>query len=80
MTANMTAKTVTAKTVTVDSLPEVRLNVVDSNGVTLNVITLNAKTFSTGSIGLTGSAKVTVNKVPFQIGVNCVVIGSKPKA
>ena len=68
------------KTVTVDSLPEMRLNVVDANGVTLGIVTLNAKTFSTGSIGMTGSLKVTVGKVPFQIGVNAVVIGSKPKA
>ena len=74
------SKSVASKSVTVESLPEFRLNVVDKSGALVQVVTLTPKTFSTGSIGLTGSGKVTIDKIPFQIGINAVVIGSKPKA
>ena len=40
---------------------------------------LNAKTFSTGSKGFNASGKLPVGDKNYQVSVNCVEIGSKPK-
>lgn len=40
---------------------------------------LNAKTFSTGSKGFNGTGKMLVGDKNYQISINCVEIGSKPK-
>ena len=40
---------------------------------------LNAKTFSTGSIGFNGSGKMMAGGKNYQVIINCVEIGSKPK-
>ena len=40
---------------------------------------LNAKTFSTGSKGFHGYGKMQVGEKNFQVNIQCVEIGSKPK-
>ena len=40
---------------------------------------LNKKNFKTGSTGYNASGKLEVNNQKFQISVNVVLIGSKPK-
>ena len=40
---------------------------------------LNAKTFSTGSRGFNGSGKMLAGNKNYQVSINCVEIGSKPK-
>ena len=40
---------------------------------------LNAKTFSTGSKGFNGTGKMLAGDKNYQISINCVEIGSKPK-
>ena len=48
-------------------------------GETLATIELKPKTFSTGSRGLHGNFKVENNGKRYQVNVNVVEIGSKPK-
>lgn len=40
---------------------------------------LNMKTFSTGSKGFNASGKIQVGEKRYQVSINCVEIGSKPK-
>jgi len=42
-------------------------------------VVLNKKTFSTGSKGYNGSGKMKVGEKRYQISINIVEIGSKPK-
>ena len=45
------------------------------------VVTANARTFSTGSTGFYGAGKVVItDDERYQVSVNIVRIGSKPKA
>ena len=43
------------------------------------VVGLSTKNFSTGSKGFNGTGKMVVNGKRYQIGINVVEIGSKPK-
>jgi hypothetical protein len=49
-------------------------------GETLITLELDAKTFSTGSRGYRGQGKVTMHGKKFQVQVQAVEVGSKPKA
>lgn len=49
-------------------------------GETLITLELEPKTFSTGSRGYRGQGKVSMDGRKFQIQVQAVEIGSKPKA
>ncbi len=48
-------------------------------GETLVTVELNPKTFSTGSRGGHGNFKVINNGKRYQVNINAVEIGSKPK-
>ena len=48
-------------------------------GETLITEELSPKDFSTGSKGFYASFKVSLNGKRYQVAVNCVEIGSKPK-
>ena len=49
-------------------------------GETLMTLELDAKTFSTGSRGYRGQGKVTMDGKKFQVQVQAVEIGSRPKS
>ena len=49
-------------------------------GETLVTIPLNAHTFKTGSMGFVGRDKVSDNGKRYQVQIQVVEIGSKPKA
>jgi hypothetical protein len=51
----------------------------DDLGEALVTVKLDAKTFSTGSSGYLGHCKVTIDGKRFQVQVQAVEIGSKPK-
>ena len=48
-------------------------------GETLITLELDAKTFSTGSRGYRGQGKVTMDGKKFQVQIQAVEVGSKPK-
>ena len=48
-------------------------------GETLTTVELTARTFSTGSRGYNGAFKVDNSGKRYQVSVNAVEIGSKPK-
>ena len=49
-------------------------------GETLITLELDPKTFSTGSRGYRGQGKVTMDGKKYQLQVQAVEVGSKPKA
>lgn len=49
------------------------------NGQDVSLFGVEGKIFSTGSRGFNGNQRVTINGVPYQVGINLVEIGSKPK-
>ena len=56
------------------------LEIKDSNGVSWGTVVANAKEFKTGSVGFYAGDKITNPKGAsrYQIGVNIILIGSKP--
>ena len=52
----------------------------DETGETLITLEMEAKTFSTGSRGYRGQGKVTMDGRKYQLQVQAVEVGSKPKA
>jgi hypothetical protein len=57
---------------------QTNLATVQINGSKQSFI-LNEKTFSTGSKGYNGSGKMMAGGKNYQVSINCVEIGSKPK-
>jgi hypothetical protein len=57
---------------------QINLATIQLKGSKTNFI-LNEKTFSTGSKGFNGFGKMQVGDKNYQININCVEIGSKPK-
>jgi hypothetical protein len=56
------------------------LRVLDANAQDAGQIHVNPHEFSTGSRGFRGNQKVKVNGRRYQVNVQLVEIGSKPKA
>ena len=52
----------------------------DPMGETLITLELEAKTFSTGSRGYRGQGQITMDGKKYQLAVQAVEVGSKPKA
>ena len=57
---------------------QTNLVTIQLNGMKQSFI-LTAKTFSTGSRGFNASGKMLAGEKNYQVSVNCVEIGSKPK-
>lgn len=55
------------------------IEVKDSNGKVVGIVMANPKTFSTGSRGFFGSAKIEIDGKRYQAQIQLVEIGSKPQ-
>jgi hypothetical protein len=53
--------------------------IIQSNGQTIGVVALDPKVFGTGSTGYKGQGKVVSTDGKYQVQVQAVLIGSKPK-
>jgi len=51
----------------------------DSEGQFLSLFTAAAKVFSTGSVGFHATGKLAVGEKKYQVNVQIIEIGSKPK-
>ena len=57
-----------------------KVKVLDMMGEVLVTEELKPVTFKSGSTGFRGSFKVSLNGARYQVGINSVQIGSKPKS
>lgn len=67
------------KVVDIDAPPTLTITVKDSTGKEWGVLMADGKVFSTGSTGFhaTGKLRNPANGLPYQVGMNLTLIGSK---
>jgi hypothetical protein len=61
-----------------DKLEEISI-VLKNNGDPVAIFPLSPKQFKTGSVGYNGFGKAQINGKRYQVNINVVEIGSKPK-
>lgn len=73
------APATTTKVVDIDAPPTLSIVVKDAAGKEWGMLVADAKVFSTGSTGFyaTGKLRNPANGLPYQVGMNLTLIGSK---